>query len=391
MPQRPPVSVGRLPPRRVQSTALSTVFARRQQLALSGRARTTTTTTPRCAVSSTAAAPLGAMYLDQVPAAATAVLVLALALGLTPPARALQHAFQVALAPPVTPDTILRARPTASSDPAVDEADEDAPLLSSAAPSGRRDCARPPVWVTATLSLTSLVHLSWYLGCWIASLASAHPHRFPAHYYAPVGAWVYVLVRTQLFIQPTPSYDSMVLLASLLLVPLSRLVASPSHAALASAIASLLLIGASLYVQLQLPIFAYAPAVAKALGIPLQHPAEKLAQASFDRTAHKFPAPDGVCTLWQWASNSWVDPLIKIGSIPNGPGLKEANIWNVATPTLTRYLMSVWDMFPKGTSIWWRIALVNRRDLTMDLTLTVGTSAQFCSRCFQLTCHHRRP
>lgn len=342
---------------------------------------------------------MSASAVPQLPAAVAATLALARVLRPTPPARALARALHQALAPPVPAGDVLRH---AASQPAPDPAhgpgrglgpeprqapaSEHTPLLSRAAGPAFHARRWPPARVTATLALTALLHVAWYLG-WAGASYAQHllvppqPLAPRPGSFAPLAAWAYILFRTLLRAQPTPSYDSMLLLASLLLVPASALASSPTYRIVAaSAVLSLGLIASSLYVQLQLPLCAYPDSVARAYGLPLRQPDKVLRRVPFEHSADQYPAPDEVCTLWQWMSNSWVQPLIALGTIP--AGINHTAIWNVATPTLTRFLMPVWDKFPRGTSIWWRIALVNRRDLLLDFVLTVRfPSVSKCNRC----------
>ncbi|KAG8737214.1 hypothetical protein FRC10_008460 [Ceratobasidium sp. 414] len=79
------------------------------------------------------------------------------------------------------------------------------------------------------------------------------------------------------------------------------------------------------------------------------------------------PSLEDQCTLWQWISFTWVNPLISIGV--ERP-LDEKDVWQLSQTMQTRVLMRKFFEL-KQSSLLHRLFVANAKDLFLDFVLTV--------------------
>lgn len=264
------------------------------------------------------------------------------------------------------------------------EAGESTPLLADGKPSTAR-----PRWpapsVTIGLCVVSLMHLGVLLGhfCYVAAghMWNAGEEPFSevvTDLVLRAAGWAYIAVRTLCAPQPTPPYDTLVLLFVLLASSVVRLhliciswydgsglYASPGLQASAAA-SSILLCLYALSLVFSLPITVLTPQMQAVLGYTsveaaLAAPADPTVDAS------KITSPDAYCSLWQWVSFRWIDSILEASKKGK---LGEDDVWRLGADLKARVLDRKWGQL-HGVGVIKRIWIMNSRDMLIDFFLTV--------------------
>jgi hypothetical protein len=97
--------------------------------------------------------------------------------------------------------------------------------------------------------------------------------------------------------------------------------------------------------------------------MPLDIPSSKVNKDEVGRTV----SPEDYCTLWQWISFHWVEPLIKKGTYTT---LNEDDVWKLSPTNRSRPLFLIFSE-RRNLRLLRRIWDANSLDLILDFVITL--------------------